>query len=103
MRQEREVHLQRVSVRSGRLKDSTHLHRERQGGAMRRGEAGEGGDSFSRLQGPAKRGGRGRLHLRHPIHLIQLADCHILLLKHTQPEEEGGGRGGGEIRVKRDT
>lgn len=33
----------------------THLHRQREGGAMGRGEAGEGGVYCSRLQGLAKR------------------------------------------------
>ena len=56
--------------KKGRKEGRTHLHRQREGGAMRRGEAGEGGVYGSRLQGLAKRGSWGRLHLWHPIHLI---------------------------------
>ncbi len=96
--------------KEGRKGDSTHLHWERGGGAMKRGEAGEGGVYGSRLQGLAKRGSRGWLHFWHPIHLIQLAHCHILLPEgnthihthtHTHTHAEGEeGRGERQTAVR---
>ena len=71
------VRIIRGREEQGDKEGETHLRREGEGGAIRRGETGEDRVCGGRWNSADRRGGGG-LHLRHPIDLIYLADSDVL-------------------------